>query len=90
MSDDQDRYIDAARSDLDSMEQELEKVRARLSGDGDASKPDSELLDTVWNDLHTQWRKLQSSGAVASAETRDAYEEARKRFRKVLDAYHQG
>lgn len=90
MSGDHNRYLEAARSDLDGLKQEFDKVRERLELDGDTSNARSELLDTAWSDLRSQWRKLQASGAAASAETRDAYEEARTHLRKVLDAYHRG
>lgn len=87
MSDAQNRYVEAARSDFDSMKQEFDKVRDRLATDGDQAKPDSELLDTAWSDLQSQWDKLQKAGNTASSELKEGFNDARDRFQRVLQSY---
>lgn len=80
-----DKYVEAARNDVEKLQKEFDDVQQRFTGS--SSKLDSELVETAWNDFQEQWRKLSAAGETASTELRNSYEEARQRFQKVLDSY---
>lgn len=81
-----DKYVEAARNDVEKLQKEFDNLRQQLSGSS-TSNLDSELAETAWNDFQEQWQKLSAAGETASTELRNSYEEARQRFQKVLDSY---
>ena len=87
MSEDQNRYVEAARSDFDRMKQELDKIRASMKTDGDSPTSTSEVLETAWQDFQDQWTKLQEAGETASSELQESFNGARDRFQRVLESY---
>lgn len=87
MSEDQSRYVEAARSDFDRMKQELDKIRASMKADGESPNSNSEVLETAWQDFQDQWAKLQEAGETASSELQEGFNGARDRFQRVLESY---
>lgn len=81
------RYVEAARRDVETLKREFDALRERASGSG---RTESDLADTAWNDLQEQWQKLEAAGDTASTELQNAFEDARLRARRVLDSYRSG
>jgi len=80
--------VEAARSDLNDLKSRLDDARESLAASG-GTKEHSETIETAWNNLQTQWQKLQAAGDTASTELRNEFEDAKARFRHVVDTYHQ-
>jgi ElaB/YqjD/DUF883 family membrane-anchored ribosome-binding protein len=86
MSETDNRYVEAARQDMERLQGELQQVKQQLADRGD-KQSESAVLDTAWSDLSDQWQRLQAAGDTASKEAQDAFDGARERVRRVLDSY---
>jgi ElaB/YqjD/DUF883 family membrane-anchored ribosome-binding protein len=86
MSERDNRYLDAAREDVERLQGELQQVKQQLADRAD-KQSESALLDTAWSDLSDQWQRVQAAGDTASKELQDAFDGARERVRRVLDSY---
>jgi tRNA A58 N-methylase Trm61 len=86
MSDNDNRYVEAARQDMERLQGELQQVKQQLADRSD-KQSESAVLDTAWSDLSDQWQRLQAAGDTASKEVQDAFDGARERAQRVLDSY---
>ncbi|MBK1696207.1 hypothetical protein [Rhodovibrio salinarum] len=84
----QNRYLEAARADIDKLQSEFEEVRQNVQNNGASGV--SQTLETAWNDLQEHWQKLQAAGDTAPSEVQSGFQDARERFQRILNSYRNG
>jgi|GEM_PF-6402351 len=87
MSIEDNKYIEAAKKDYDTLKGKWSEMSAnwqtRIQEGRD--RMDSEVAETAWKDFEDKSEKLRAAGANASDDLRNAYESARDKVRSHLN-----